>query len=62
MQPFSSPFWARHIKWELEDLSFAIFILLIYNVCHWLDEETTEPVSKFIDDVIALLDERLKSI
>lgn len=51
-----------HIKWELEDLSFRYLHPSDYKrIATWLDEKRLDR-QQFIDDVIQLLDERLKNI
>jgi GTP pyrophosphokinase len=51
-----------HIKWELEDLSFRYLYPSDYKrIATWLDEKRLDR-QQYIDDVIALLDERLKGI
>lgn len=51
-----------HIKWELEDLSFRYLYPFDYKrIASWLDEKRLDR-QQYIDDVIQLLDQRLKGI
>ncbi|ADZ90397.1 GTP diphosphokinase [Marinomonas mediterranea] len=51
-----------HIKWELEDLSFRYLYPVEYKrIAKWLDEKRLDR-QQYIQDVIELLDSRLKGI